>query len=549
MINTKKKDDVMNIHYIFLFLCYLFGAPLKAINDNKNFVIVIPSFNNSLLYKENLDSVFFQNYENYRVIYIDDCSNDQTADLVENYISEKNQNYRCTLIKNKKRCGALENLWRAIHSCDPHDIIITLDGDDALAHNGVLEYLNNIYQNENIWLTYGQFCLKSNGAHGWCSKMPNHIVQNNSFRTFPHLPGHLRTFYAWLFHQIKLEDLITHRGFYSMTWDIAMMMPMIEMAGNRHQFIDEILYVYNDTNIINDDKINKQLQSYLSRILRSKKPYQKLKKSTMEKIKSNNVSLVIISQENPMQLFASLESIFLWVKNIDSIHVIYRTYDEITKQGYEYIKHVWPLIQFNQIDTTNNNIKEILEMTLKNISSDFTIFSTDKMIIKQNIDLKDCVRVMQKTHAYAFHFRLGKDICKIFPLGIEIEIPHLISVDPNFFAWNFQYADTDWAYASNLEFAMYETDQLRNTFKKFVFHDLESLEIQWANLTDINHIGLCCEVSCARKVSLKNEKNTLYTSSELSYFFSKGLKIDMQKINATLEKSSRLEVIADFIKK
>jgi glycosyltransferase involved in cell wall biosynthesis len=268
----------MKSKHIVLLIFYLCIAPLKAIHSSKHFVIVIPSFNNSLLYKENLDSVFSQNYENYQVIYIDDCSNDQTADLVENYIAQKNQQHRCVLIKNKKRSGALENLWRAIHSCDPHDIIITVDGDDALAHPYVLEYLNDVYQNEDIWLTYGQFSLKSNNARGWCSKMPDHIVQNNAFRTFPHLPGHLRTFYAWLFQEIKLEDLITHRGFYSMTWDIAMMMPMIEMAEQRHQYIDEILYIYNDTTPINDDKINKQLQSYLARVLRAKKPYKRLEK-------------------------------------------------------------------------------------------------------------------------------------------------------------------------------------------------------------------------------------------------------------------------------
>src|SRR5688500_7181101 len=98
------------IRYILLLVCYFCMVSLEATNEYKRFVIVIPSFNNSMLYRENLDSVFQQNYQNYHVIYIDDCSNDHTAVLVESYIKEKKQQDHCTLIKNQKRAGALENL-------------------------------------------------------------------------------------------------------------------------------------------------------------------------------------------------------------------------------------------------------------------------------------------------------------------------------------------------------------------------------------------------------------------------------------------------------
>jgi len=40
-------------------------------------------------YKRNLESIFQQEYTNYKVYYIDDHSKDKTAELVEQYIKER----------------------------------------------------------------------------------------------------------------------------------------------------------------------------------------------------------------------------------------------------------------------------------------------------------------------------------------------------------------------------------------------------------------------------------------------------------------------------
>jgi Glycosyltransferases involved in cell wall biogenesis len=60
----------------------------KTINGEKYLVILIPSFNNEHWCKENLESVFRQQYNNYHVVYIDDCSTDGTFARVQE-ISKK----------------------------------------------------------------------------------------------------------------------------------------------------------------------------------------------------------------------------------------------------------------------------------------------------------------------------------------------------------------------------------------------------------------------------------------------------------------------------
>ena len=50
---------------------------------------------------------------------------------------------------------------------------------------------------------------------------------------------------------------------------------MLEMAGNRQEFISEILYAYNDNNPINDDKIRRKDQILAAKEIRRKKIYKK----------------------------------------------------------------------------------------------------------------------------------------------------------------------------------------------------------------------------------------------------------------------------------
>jgi hypothetical protein len=56
------------------------------------------------------------------------------------------------LIRNPVRVGALENLYRCIHTCDDQEIVILLDGDDWLAHPRVLQTLNAVYADPHYGL-------------------------------------------------------------------------------------------------------------------------------------------------------------------------------------------------------------------------------------------------------------------------------------------------------------------------------------------------------------------------------------------------------------
>jgi glycosyltransferase involved in cell wall biosynthesis len=266
-------------------------------------VIVIPSYNNEKWVEKNLHSVLHQHYSNYRILYVNDNSNDRTGALIENYLKELNIDYRLfdfdtvcqdindkvlafssqvnqeqhffTLINNKKRAGALDNLYRMIHSCQDEEVIVSVDGDDWLAHDDVLSVLNETYQSREIWFTHGTLKEYPWGHVAWCEPIPESIIRKNAFREFK-CPSHLRTFYAWLFKKIELEDLLYQGEFFSMAWDMAIMYPLAEMAAERHAFINQVLYIYNMSNPINDNRVNAQLQNDLDAWIRKKNRYSRL---------------------------------------------------------------------------------------------------------------------------------------------------------------------------------------------------------------------------------------------------------------------------------
>ncbi len=274
-------------------------------NDiKKPLVLVVPSYNNKEWYEKNLFSMIQQEYSNFRILYVNDCSKDGTGDLVEKYVEEMGLDYRVvdfddqqlpdilaamqsfyelvnekraffTLVNNRRRAGALANLYRAIHSCDDEEIVVLVDGDDWLFDKEVLKRLNDTYASKEIWFTHGTLKEYPWGHVAWCEPFPSSIMRQRAYRSFK-CPSHLRTFYAWLFKKIRLEDFLYKGEFFSMAWDMAIMYPLAEMAEERHVFISQVNYVYNMANPINDNKVDPQLQNDLDRFIRTKPPYSRL---------------------------------------------------------------------------------------------------------------------------------------------------------------------------------------------------------------------------------------------------------------------------------
>jgi glycosyltransferase involved in cell wall biosynthesis len=223
-----------------------------------------------------LGALAFQTYSNWHALYINDASTDDTLAKVENFIKERHMEDKIRLINNETRQGAMGNIYKGVHMADDWDVIVIYDGDDWFGRTDVFEILNRAYQ-DDVWLTYGSYEIYPSGERGGSARqLSQEVIAANSYRQNPWSTSHLRTFYAWLFKCIKLEDLQLNGAFFAMTYDQAMMHPMLELSKGRSKYIPEILYIYNMDNPINDHRVDGNLQLKIESIVRSAKSYEPL---------------------------------------------------------------------------------------------------------------------------------------------------------------------------------------------------------------------------------------------------------------------------------
>lgn len=242
------------------------------------FVIVTTSYNNEYWCFKNLSSIAEQTYPHFTLRYVDDASTDRTHELVSRLLERPELKSKSTLIRNNERRFALANIYDVIHSLKPHQIVVTLDGDDWFAHPKVLERVAQEYENRETWITYGSFDTNPPGVQK-IKPIADEVMKDASFRTHEFVGHNLRTFYAKLFQLIKKEDLLIQGRFFPMAWDMAFMFPMWEMASQGHvRFIPDLLYIYNLHNPLNDRKIHPQLLVALGNYIRTLPPYKPLEK-------------------------------------------------------------------------------------------------------------------------------------------------------------------------------------------------------------------------------------------------------------------------------
>ncbi len=277
-----KKGIVMHIRgWVFLVVGFSIAGVVWWVYSLRepSMVIIIPSYNNAEWYDKNLSSVFAQDYTDYKVIYIDDDSSDDTYARVIEKTRASGKQSKVTIIKNTQRKGALANIYHAVHEHCPDDaIVVLLDGDDWLKHDTVLSTVVKAYKDDNVWMTYGQDEMYPEGGHHHSRPLPQSVIDANAYRRYPWVTSHLRTFKAWLFKKIKKQDLMYGGTFFTVTWDMAILFPLLEMSAGRCKFIEDVLYVYNTATPLNDYKTKFELQQKCHYYIRNQSPYMALQK-------------------------------------------------------------------------------------------------------------------------------------------------------------------------------------------------------------------------------------------------------------------------------
>jgi glycosyltransferase involved in cell wall biosynthesis len=218
-----------------------------------------------------------QSYVNFNCYLIDDRSTDNTVQKIQDLICEDE---RFNLTINDQKMYALGNIVLKLNEVShDEDVNIILDGDDWLPSKNILSFINKTYSETDCYMTYGSYVYYPTGRKGIePSRYPDEIVSHNRFREDKWRASHLRTFKGKLFKKIKDSDLRNKNGeYYKTAYDQALMLPLLELSGDRHVFLEKIMHVYNRSNPLNVDKTKQKLQYQTALEIRQKKRYQKIK--------------------------------------------------------------------------------------------------------------------------------------------------------------------------------------------------------------------------------------------------------------------------------
>jgi len=224
------------------------------------FKIIIASYNNEMWVEYNLYSILNQTYDNYEVIYVDDCSTDKTNELVKSIVG--NNNNKFTIIRNQERVGkeAIYNYIRFFDSLEDDEIVACACGDDWLIDDNVLENLNNFYNKKDPWMTYGEFyaydgsenVIKANPQN---TPYPDFVHKYKLYRRDTWRASHLLTLKGFLAKAVNKDDIISKidNKYYYHAPDLALVYPCLEMCPKEKiGVVDFPTYVWNSSQTCQD---------------------------------------------------------------------------------------------------------------------------------------------------------------------------------------------------------------------------------------------------------------------------------------------------------
>lgn len=107
--------------------------------------IIMPNYNSEKFIRETVNSVINQTYKNWELIIVDDCSTDNSLEIVGQISDE-----RIRVVRNDKNCGAAVSRNNAIALASGR-FIAFLDSDDVWDENKLSKHLSFMVKTDSVF--------------------------------------------------------------------------------------------------------------------------------------------------------------------------------------------------------------------------------------------------------------------------------------------------------------------------------------------------------------------------------------------------------------
>lgn len=119
--------------------------------------IIMPSYNTAKYISASINSIINQTYKYWELIIVDDCSTDNTDEIVNKFLKDERIKY----LKNEKNSGAAISRNKALKEAKGKWIAF-LDSDDLWVPEKLEKQINFMEENNYIF-TYTDYRIKLNG--------------------------------------------------------------------------------------------------------------------------------------------------------------------------------------------------------------------------------------------------------------------------------------------------------------------------------------------------------------------------------------------------
>jgi glycosyltransferase involved in cell wall biosynthesis len=132
--------------------------------------VIVPLYNYERYVIEAIDSILEQTYTNWELIIVDDCSTDNSFNIVDNYISNIKISQNIILIQNEQNKGSSATRNTGIKQSNG-EYILCLDADDYVSKFFLEEYVKAIIK-ENADIVYCNAQFFQDSKHKWKAALP-----------------------------------------------------------------------------------------------------------------------------------------------------------------------------------------------------------------------------------------------------------------------------------------------------------------------------------------------------------------------------------------
>ena len=143
--------------------------------------ICIPNYNHAPYLKQRIESILIQTYQNFELIILDDCSTDNSKDIIEQY---KNHPKISQIIYNKQNSGSTFKQWNKGVEFAKGKWIWIAESDDSSSNIFLETLISAVEKDESVVLAYCQSTkMNSLGEitgnwESWTKDFPNKFSEN-----------------------------------------------------------------------------------------------------------------------------------------------------------------------------------------------------------------------------------------------------------------------------------------------------------------------------------------------------------------------------------